>query len=116
MGQSSHNPLTSGRRAESLLREFLFIFFLVLLLLALLCLFASVSADFCCSVGHSWVFFCLLLFSVCCLLRESFAVLEQCYSTAFVPRTLRSLIFFATLKGLCFTYFSRLSLLPILFC
>lgn len=69
-------------------------FFLVLLLLALLSLFASVRAGFCCSVGHFWVFFCLLLFSVCCLLRESFAVLEQCYSTAFVPRTLRSLIFF----------------------
>lgn len=28
MGHCTHNPLTSGRRAESLLREFLFIFFL----------------------------------------------------------------------------------------
>lgn len=93
MGQSTHNPLTSGRRAESLLREFLFIFFLFyscLLYSACLLRLVPIFAVRSVTLG----FFCLLLFSVCCLLRESFAVLEQCYSTAFVPRTLRSLIFF----------------------
>lgn len=106
---------------EALLREFLCVFvcFTLFVIFALfsfrMCLdhfahgvFPLIICGFVCS--HLVLCFC----SFCCLLRESFAVLEQCYSTTFFLEHWGHWFFFRySERVVSFTFFSRLSLLPI---